>query len=147
MPMRTILKRTRGSEANDAAHRALLDAGVGVVEVDDWAQAAKELEGCGAMLVVCDGEMADGTAAQRMARALAGHGAANDALPRDAARTLSHELRTPLSAMSGWVHLMETGSLDEAGLKRAIAKLRGSIDDQVRVIERHLGANKPEGQG
>ncbi len=48
--------------------------------------------------------------------------------------------------MAGWVHLMETGKLDEAGLKRAIAKLRGNIEDQVRLIERYLGANTQEGR-
>jgi signal transduction histidine kinase len=53
-------------------------------------------------------------------------------------RSLSHELRTPLSAMAGWLHLMESGKLDEAGLKRAIGKLRGNIDDQVRTIDRYL---------
>ena len=48
--------------------------------------------------------------------------------------------------MSGWIHLMETGALDDAGLKRAITKLRGNIDDQVRTIDRYLGATTHEGQ-
>ena len=63
-------------------------------------------------------------------------------IPRDVARALSHELRTPLSAMAGWLHLIESGKLDEAGLKRAVEKLRGNIDDQVRTIERYLGASQ-----
>ncbi|MGZ5033639.1 MAG: histidine kinase dimerization/phospho-acceptor domain-containing protein [Usitatibacter sp.] len=65
--------------------------------------------------------------------------AADGALPREMARTLAHELRTPLSAVAGWLHLMESGKLDEAGIKRAIGKLRGSIEVQVRTIERFLG--------
>ena len=68
------------------------------------------------------------------------------ALAADAKRALSHDLRTPLSAMAGWVHLMETGKLDEAGLKRAITKLRANIEDQVRTIERYLGATNQEGR-
>jgi len=48
--------------------------------------------------------------------------------------------------MAGWVHLIETGKLDEAGIKRAASKLRGNIDDQVKTIERYLGANRPEGR-
>jgi two-component system, OmpR family, phosphate regulon sensor histidine kinase PhoR len=60
---------------------------------------------------------------------------------------VSHELRTPLSAMAGWVHLIETGKLDEAGLKRAASRLRGNIDDQVKTIERFLGATRQEGRG
>ena len=48
--------------------------------------------------------------------------------------------------MAGWLHLMETGKLDEAGLKRAITKLRGNIEDQVRTIERYLGATTQEGR-
>jgi len=71
-------------------------------------------------------------------------GTSDTALPRELARALSHELRTPLSAMAGWVHLLESGALDAAGTKRAIAKLRGNIDEQVRTIERYLG-NTSEG--
>jgi signal transduction histidine kinase len=67
------------------------------------------------------------------------------ALPREAARKLAHDLRTPLSAMAGWIHLLESGALDEAGKKRALAKLRGNIEDQVKTIERYLGAPQ-EGQ-
>jgi hypothetical protein len=40
---------------------------------------------------------------------------------------------------------MESGALDDAGLKRAISKLRGNIEDQVRVIERHFGASNHAG--
>jgi len=71
-------------------------------------------------------------------------GTGDTALPRELARALSHELRTPLSAMAGWLHLLESGTLDAAGTKRAIAKLRGNIDEQVRTIERYLG-NTSEG--
>ena len=63
-------------------------------------------------------------------------------IPRDIARSLSHDLRTPLSAMAGWLHLIESGRLDEAGMKRAVEKMRGNIDDQVRTIERYLGASQ-----
>ena len=66
------------------------------------------------------------------------------ALSNEAARELSHELRTPLSAMAGWLHLLESGKLDAAGTKRAIEKLRGNIDDQVRTIERFLGTRTTE---
>ena len=44
--------------------------------------------------------------------------------------------------MAGWLHLLESGKLDEAGLTRAIGKLRGNIDDQVRTIERYLGSTQ-----
>ena len=37
--------------------------------------------------------------------------------------------------MAGWIHLLETGKLDEEATKRAIAKLRGNIDEEVRTIE------------
>ena len=71
-----------------------------------------------------------------------GDAVAGTALPRDVARKLSHELRTPLTAMAGWLHLLESGKLDEAGAKRALQKLRGNIDDQVRTIEKYLGASQ-----
>jgi signal transduction histidine kinase len=66
-------------------------------------------------------------------------------LPRDVRRVISHELRTPLSAMAGWLHLLETGKLDPAGVKRAIEKLRGNIDEQVRTLDRYVGSRTQEG--
>lgn len=146
--MTTLLKRSKGSAAHEAASRALREAGVGVVEVDDWNDAARELDKCDAALVLCSGDLDHD--AERITHAissLSGAPSASSALSRDAARALSHELRTPLSAMAGWVHLMETGKLDEAGLKRAIGRLRGNIDDQVRTIERYLGTTTQEGRG
>lgn len=119
------------------------EAGVGVVEIDDWNDAARELDKCDAALVLCSGDLDQD--AERITHAissLSGTPSASSALSHDAARALSHELRTPLSAMAGWVHLMETGKLDEAGLKRAIGRLRGNIDDQVRTIERYLGTTQ-----
>jgi signal transduction histidine kinase len=48
---------------------------------------------------------------------------------------LSHDLRTPLSAISGWLHLLETGKLDAAGQQRALARIRSNIDGQVLVLD------------
>lgn len=141
----TLLKKADGSPAREAAGKALRDAGVGVVEVDDWEDVAEELRRCEAALVVCDREL-DSMGAKRIGKAVATLSNHNEAIAPDAARALSHELRTPLSAMAGWVHLIESGKLDEAGLKRAAMKLRGNIDDQVRMIERYLGATTQEGR-
>jgi signal transduction histidine kinase len=137
----TLLIRSDGSPRLEATRNALRDAGVGVVEVSDWQDAAEEVRDFEAALVV-SGEELD---AERFTKALKALNAAP--LAPDAARALSHELRTPLSAMAGWVHLIETGKLDEAGIKRAASKLRGNIDDQVKTIERYLGANRQEGRG
>jgi signal transduction histidine kinase len=141
----TFLKKTKGLPCHEALGQALREAGVGVVEVEDWDEAAEELRKCEAALVVCNGEL-DTHRLKQAISALTGNGGANvQAMAPEAARALSHDLRTPLSAMAGWVHLMESGKLDEAGLKRAISKLRGNIEDQVRVIERHLGNGQPRG--
>ena len=129
----TILNISKKTPDAEAAGVALRNAGIGVVEVSGWEQAREALGKSLDALVVCDG----GSIA-----ALGQGPSSNGALARDAARSLSHELRTPLSAMAGWLHLMESGALDEAGLKRAIGKLRGNIDDQVRTIERYLGATQ-----
>jgi signal transduction histidine kinase len=142
----TLLRRSANSPRHKAASQALRDAGVGVVEVEDWGDAAEELRKCGAALVVCNGEWLDCVDANRIASAISALTGSASALAPDAARALSHELRTPLSAMAGWIHLMETGKLDEAGFKRAITKLRGNIEDQVRTIERYLGATTQEGR-
>src|SRR5258708_15520331 len=141
--MATTLLKTNGSPERRAASEALREAGVGVVEVNDWQDAAEELRRCEAALVLCTGEIVDPVAAGRITKAIS---ALNDTaqpgaggLPPEAARALSHDLRTPLSAMAGWLHLIECGNLDEEGMRRAIARLRGNIDDQVRTIERGLG--------
>lgn len=130
--MATLLKRSIPSPASEAATHVLREAGLGVVEVRDWAEATGRLDGAAA--VVCAEEADE---AQRIATALAPGRAT---LTNEAARSLSHDLRTPLSAMAGWVHLLETAKLDEAGMKRVVGKLRGNIDDQVRTIEKYLGS-------
>ena len=130
--MATFLKRSIQSPASEAASRVLQEAGLGMVEVREWSDAAAQLEGAAA--VVCANETDE---ARKIATALA---PGRPALTSEAARSLSHDLRTPLSAMAGWVHLLETGKLDEAGMKRVVEKLRGNIDDQVRTIEKYLGS-------
>jgi len=132
----------------EAAGKALRDAGVGVVEVTDWSDAPEALRGCGAALIVsnADLEALDAARLMKAVTELTGAPTASPLAP-DAARALSHALRTPLSAMAGWVHLIETGSLDEAGIKRAASKLQANIDDQVKTIERYLGATRKEGRG
>lgn len=131
----TILKVSRDSPVREAARAALRNAGIGILEVEDWNEADEALRRGEATLVVCDGE-----AIGALSPSAAG------TLPRDVARKLSHDLRTPLSAMAGWLHLLESGSLDPAGVKRAIEKLKGNIDEQVRTIDRCLGINQGEGQ-
>jgi signal transduction histidine kinase len=130
--MTTVVTVTSSAGAQ-AAGAALRNAGLGVVEVETLEAAQAAALGSQDTIVLCDG------------RWLAAVGTRpGTGLPTDARRVLSHELRTPLSAMAGWLHLLETGKLDEAGTRRAIEKIRGNIDDQVRIIERHLGS-KQEG--
>jgi len=146
--MTTKVLMRSDSPRREAAGKAFRDAGVGVVEVSDWSDAPEALRGCGAALVVCnaDLEALDATRLTKALTELAGASPTASPLALDA-RALSHELRTPLSAMAGWVHLIETGALDEAGIKRAASKLRANIDDQVKTIERYLGAKRKEGRG
>ena len=130
--MTTTLMQISTESARQAAAGALRAAGLEVVEVrnlEEARQAAARDDS--AALVLCE------------AKAFAGADAA--AVPQDAVRKLSHDLRTPLSAMAGWLHLLESGRMDEAGMKRALEKLRGNIDDQVRTIDRFLGAYNQEG--
>ena len=55
---------------------------------------------------------------------------------------LSHDLRTPLSAISGWLFLLESGKLDAEGQRRALAKIRASVDEQVRLIDDTLAISR-----
>ena len=57
---------------------------------------------------------------------------------------LSHDLRTPLSAISGWVFLLESGKLDGEAQKRAIAKIKASVDEQVKLIDDTLVISRSE---
>ncbi len=133
--MTTILNVSSAS-TREAAAAALRNAGFDVAVVEAWQQAAEALRRSDATLIVCDAKVV-AEVSQAQAPAAAG-------LSREAARSLSHDLRTPLSAMAGWVHLLESGKLDEAGVRKVIGKLRGNIDDQVRTIERFLGNAKNE---
>jgi len=117
----TIWKVSTASPGSEAAGQALDAAGIGRVTVE-WDEVARALQSGDAALLVAD------------------HAALS---ARN--RSLSHDLRTPLTAMAGWLHLIESGKLDEAGLKRALERLRGNIDEQVRTIEKYLGGS-PEGQ-
>ena len=129
----TILRVARDAATREAASAALRGAGYSVLEADTWDRANEAAQRGEAQLLVCD---AEAMAQMRPA----------SALPQEAARALSHDLRTPLSAMAGWLHLIESGKLDADGLKRALDKLRGNIEDQVKTIDRYLGANRQEGQ-
>jgi signal transduction histidine kinase len=48
--------------------------------------------------------------------------------------TLSHELRTPLSAITGWVHILKTGKLDQATYVKAIETISRNAQLQTRLI-------------
>jgi signal transduction histidine kinase len=135
MTTTTILKVSQDSPTREAARAALRNAGVNVLELEDWDEASDAMRRGDAALVICDSEAIG---------QLRSSPSTSAALPRDALRKLSHDLRTPLSAMAGWLHLMESGSLDADGMKRAIQKIKGNIDEQVRTIDRCLGANQGE---
>lgn len=138
--MTTVLKISKSSEGRATALAALKEAGIGVIEVNDWEAASEALHGCESALVICDGEVLDGIDADGLKRAIAALGSRHaGAVPPDVARSISHDLRTPLSAMVGWLHLMESGKLEPEAMQRAIQKLRANIDDQVRTIDRCLG--------
>src|SRR5436190_7502063 len=105
--MTTILKIKKGTRTPGSAVGVLRDAGIGVIEVNDWDAASEQLRNCEAALVVCDDEALDAGDSVAIHKAISALGAAKHgaALAPDMARSLSHELRTPLSAMAGWLHL------------------------------------------
>ena len=57
---------------------------------------------------------------------------------------LSHDLRTPLAAISGWLFLLESGKLDPVAQKRALAKIKNAVDDQVQMIDETLLISRSE---
>lgn len=143
--MKTLLKVSTSTPHREALLSALREAGLDTTEVQDWDDAKRRMPECGNALVICGDPAAQAEACERLLAAL-GKATPGSAIPRDTMRALSHELRTPLSAMAGWLHLLDSGKLDEDGTKRAIAKLRGNIEDEVRTIDKFLGATSQEGQ-
>ena len=49
--------------------------------------------------------------------------------------TLSHELRTPINTVLMWIHMMHRGTLDEAGVKKALEAMDRGVRAQVRLID------------
>jgi signal transduction histidine kinase len=114
-----------------------------VAEINDLANGLKE---AGAILErrLRERESAEADrarAAERLERALAGEQAARQAaesLSRakdEFVATVSHELRTPLNAIYGWVAMIRTGSLDEAGHARALEVIDRNTRVQAQLIE------------
>src|SRR4051794_12220909 len=103
----TILK-VSGAERR-ATGRALQSAGIPFIEARDGDDAARAIAHCSAAVVINDADLLAAAEAEALARSItAVSQSTKTSLPRDVARSLSHELRTPLSAMSGWIHLIET---------------------------------------
>jgi PAS domain S-box-containing protein len=47
---------------------------------------------------------------------------------------LSHELRTPMTAITGWVHLLKTGQLDDARKQTALGAVERAARAQAAVV-------------
>ena len=56
--------------------------------------------------------------------------------------TVSHEIRTPLNAIMGWAHLLRTGRLDEATVKRAVETIDRNAKSQAQLIEDILDVSR-----
>jgi protein-histidine pros-kinase len=56
--------------------------------------------------------------------------------------TLSHELRTPLNAILGWIGLINTGSLTEAELARALTTVTRNARAQAQLVEDLLDVSR-----
>jgi PAS domain S-box-containing protein len=49
--------------------------------------------------------------------------------------TVSHELRTPLTAILGWVHMLETGDIEEKTARHAVNVIRRNALQQQQIVE------------
>lgn len=56
--------------------------------------------------------------------------------------TVSHELRNPLNAIIGWVNLLQSGSLDANGSKRALDTIERNVQLQVSLIDEILDLSR-----
>jgi signal transduction histidine kinase len=55
---------------------------------------------------------------------------------------LSHELRTPLQAMLGWAHMLASGKLDEATVRRAAETIERNTRLQTQLIDDLLDVSR-----
>ena len=56
--------------------------------------------------------------------------------------TVSHELRTPLNAMTGWIHLLRSGKLDDKTTERALETLQRNAKSQSQLINDILDVSR-----
>jgi signal transduction histidine kinase/ActR/RegA family two-component response regulator len=78
-------------------------------------------------------------AAEQAARA---EGEAANRAKDDFLAVLSHELRTPLQSMLGWLKMLRSGRLDEAGARRAIETIERGARAQAQLIEDLLDVSR-----
>ncbi|HYY43383.1 MAG TPA: PAS domain S-box protein, partial [Pyrinomonadaceae bacterium] len=63
-------------------------------------------------------------------------------LKDDFLATVSHELRTPMTAILGWAHLLQAGTLDEAMHGRALKTIERNAQAQAQLIEDLLDVSR-----
>lgn len=56
--------------------------------------------------------------------------------------TVSHELRTPLTAILGWSRMLETGSLDNSSVSRAVETIRRNAKAQAQIVDDILDVSR-----
>ncbi len=56
--------------------------------------------------------------------------------------TLSHELRTPLNAILGWTWMLQSGSLDAAGMQRAATTIDRNARVQSQIVDDILDVSR-----
>jgi signal transduction histidine kinase/CheY-like chemotaxis protein len=56
--------------------------------------------------------------------------------------TLSHELRTPLNSILGWVQILRSGRIDEAGVRRGLETIERSSRAQAQLIDDLLDVSR-----
>jgi len=117
----------------------LVRLGAGIVS----SPAAKER-----LLLVAIEDATDAKAAAEARHALAAAEKARDAeaqagrLRDEFVATVSHELRGPLGSIANWVHLLSSGSVDEAVQRQGLAAMDRGIKAETRLIDDLLDASR-----
>ena len=139
-PVARVLKE--GRVVGLANHTALLSRDGRAIPIDDSAAPIRTPQGdvIGAVLVFRDVTARRRTEREQMLALEREKSARRDleaaARSKDEfVTTLSHELRTPLNAIFGWVHLLRSGSLDEAARSHALEVIERNTRTQTRMVE------------